>query len=254
MGSEKIKVAIGIYNERERKKFREAVSAQNDMELSGEAANGGELLFLAENQKPDILIFELFLPFVDGFGILETSAEKSLNISSIVLSTADREDLVTKALSLGAGYCMIKPYNCELLLKRIRELCGKPGFAENFEKKAASNGADMEKNIAIFLNSMGINASIKGYHYLKTAVSMAAKDQDAMVGITKRLYPDVAKVHQTTSGKVERAIRHAVESSWKRGGSKVYCKMTGCYFGDKPTNGQFIGTIAECLRLGLRGR
>ena len=151
---------------------------------------------------------------------------------------------------------MAKPIQGELLLERIHQMlkqetptkeAAKPKAAERRENPFE----ELESEISILLSRMGISASIKGYHFIRKAVMMAVENQDVLVGITKGLYPDIAKQYKTTASKVERAIRHAIESVWKRTGRRLF-EVAGYLPTEKPTNGQFIAALSEYFRIRKR--
>ena len=108
---------------------------------------------------------------------------------------------------------------------------------------------NLEGEISVLLSRMGISASIKGYHFIRKAVILALEDEEALVGITKGLYPDIAKCYKTSASKVERAIRHAIESAWKKNGPQIYFEVAGYLPSEKPTNGQFLSALSEYFRL-----
>ena len=154
---------------------------------------------------------------------------------------------------------MAKPIQGDLLLERIYHLAEMdhmelPAFIrampeEVFHHKEVDT-LSLEAEISGVLSRMGISASIKGYHFIRRAIMMAVEDSEVLIGITKGLYPDLAKSYKTSASKVERAIRHAIESAWKKNGSQVYFELAGYMQYDKPTNGQFIAVMAEHFRLG----
>ena len=120
-------------------------------------------------------------------------------------------------------------------------------FAED-GRELPEIGRSVEIKISQLLNGMGITASIKGYHYLRTGILMALQNREALEGVTKVMYPGIARTYQTSSSKVERAIRHAITSSWERGGDRVFGEVLGCGLAHRPTNSQFIAVVSEFLR------
>ena len=149
---------------------------------------------------------------------------------------------------------MAKPIQGELLLERIHQLLDH-GEERLIQKEAEEPMLDenpfrnLEGEVSVLLSRMGISASIKGYHFIRKAVILAVEDEEVLVGITKGLYPDIAKMYKTSASKVERAIRHAIESAWKKNGPQVYFETAGYLPSEKPTNGQFIAAISEYFRL-----
>lgn len=263
---EKIKVLIADDSELFRRSLAEYIEGQMDMEVTAIACDGEEAVKMILEQKPDIALIDLLMPLKDGFGVLEELQSNDINYTScIMISAISLDSMATKSLSLGAKYYVIKPYRKEFLAGRIRQVYAemkKDADSRNFnrdrfleEKKSSAikrEAETAEQRISQILSRMNISASIKGYYYLRSALLRVLEDQEAIIGITKKMYPDIAKEFKTTSSKVERAIRHAIESAWKRGGSGYYSELVGVDFATKPTNGQFIAAMGEYLRLNDR--
>ena len=149
---------------------------------------------------------------------------------------------------------MLKPYNMESLCQHINALAKsrESGRVTNIPLDVDSRESDMESQITKIIHQIGVPAHIKGYQYLRTAIMLTVKDSDIINSVTKILYPSVAKKYQTTTSRVERAIRHAIEVAWDRGDVDTL----NSYFGytiqnnrGKPTNSEFIAMIADNLRL-----
>ena len=200
------------------------------MTVVGMADNGVALLDLVIQKKPAVLLTDILLGERDGLWVLENIKKRGLPCICIFISAIDSDKLVRQAISLGAEYYMAKPIQGELLLERIHQMlkqetptkeAAKPKAAERRENPFE----ELESEISILLSRMGISASIKGYHFIRKAVMMAVENQDVLVGITKGLYPDIAKQYKTTASKVERAIRHAIESVWKKNGPQIYLSL-----------------------------
>ena len=111
---------------------------------------------------------------------------------------------------------------------------------------------DLEAQVTGIIHKIGVPAHIKGYHYLRESIILSVEQPEIINSITKQLYPTVAKIFSTTSSRVERAIRHAIEVAWDRGDIDVL----NSYFGytihnerGKPTNSEFVAMIADKLRL-----
>lgn len=264
---EKIKVLVADDNTAFLRNLGDYISSQEDMEVVALARNGEEAVELILEKRPDIALIDLIMPLKDGFGVLEDLRSKEIiETSCILISAVALDNMAVKALSLGAKYFVVKPYRTEFLAGRIRQIYKEtqdnPMENKNFDYSdfyipkepvfALEESTSTEHYISQILNRLSISASIKGYFYLRTGIMMVVKDQEAIIGITKRMYPDIAKEYKTTSSKVERAIRHAIESAWKKGAGKFYCEMIGVECEGKPTNGQFIAAIGEYLRLNPR--
>ena len=213
--------------------------------------DGRELLDNIIINKPDIVLSGAFLPQMDLISVissLKEKAESSLPIFVAVLSS-ESDVLEKELLSSGVAYCFIKPLNFNILAERIRSL-----YMSSEKNMSSPRNKDSNLEIVItdIIHQIGVPAHIKGYHYLREAIIMAVNDIDIMNSVTKCLYPSVAKKHGTTSSRVERAIRHAIEVAWDRGDVDVL----NSYFGytihsgkGKPTNSEFIALIADKLQL-----
>jgi len=252
--------------------FRETVKAtiarQNDMKVAGEAADGEEALKMIEYVKPDVVLLDLVMPKLDGIGVMETLARTSRQKNAkppvvIILSAVVHDQIMEQLMSLGAAYYLAKTCEPTLLVSRIRQMKGinlstspaapvKGQGAAQDPISARARSVDVESEVTNLIHEVGVPAHIKGYQYLRTAILMTISDSDVINSVTKILYPSVAKKYQTTSSRVERAIRHAIEVAWDRGDLDTL----NSYFGytiqgsrGKPTNSEFIAMIADNLRL-----
>ncbi len=220
-------------------------------EVVGEAIEGISAIPEIEEKKPHFLITDLVLAGYDGISVISKVKQLKLSIKIIVVSALMNEDIVSKAISAGADYFMAKPYNFNILLERMESLNTK---VENPVKDIVENFHEMsleEKISRIFIN-VGIPPHIKGYSFLREGVVMAVKDPEIINNITKKLYPQIGEKYNTTSSKVERAIRHAIEVAWNRGRIESINSILGvrAYIGaEKPTNGEFIALIADKMLL-----
>lgn len=216
-------------------------------EVVGTAQSVQNAFDLIKQKTPDVVITDIVLKGEDGFELIEkiNTIEKKPKI--FVLSALSQESFVEKAMHLGAVYYMAKPFNVENLVKRVKEICNQEIDTKN---KIKNKGLD-EKISNIFI-TVGIPAHIKGYQFLREAIKMAIANPEIINCITKKLYPSIAEKYDTSSSKVERAIRHAIEVAWNRGkieninslfGVKVYSDN------EKPTNGEFIALVADKMLL-----
>lgn len=224
------------------------------MHVLGMTDSGPALLEMAKDLQPDVILMDILLGERDGFWVLENLKRESIDCICIMISAIDSDKLVRQAITLGADYYMAKPIQGELLLERIHQLLDQETVRTIKEMKEEVEREEdpfrnLEGEISVLLSRMGISASIKGYHFIRKAVIMAVEDEEVLVGITKGLYPDIAKMYKTTASKVERAIRHAIESAWKKNGPQVYFETAGYLPSEKPTNGQFIAALSEHFRL-----
>ena len=250
----KIKVLIAEEDEDFCRSCRDFLAAP-DFFLSFVKKDGAELLSTIFETKPDIVLGSAFLATLDMIGVIEKTKD-SLGDSTPLFMTivpTNNEILEQELLTSGAAYCFIKPVNFSALAERIRSFyINSAGTVVSASSKEPSN---IEVIITDIIHQIGVPAHIKGYHYLREAILMAVDDIDIMNSVTKCLYPSVAKRHGTTSSRVERAIRHAIEVAWDRGDVDVL----NSYFGytihsgkGKPTNSEFIALIADKLRIGTK--
>ncbi len=236
------------------------LSTQPDFEVVGNAYNGKEVLELFQEHRIDVLILDIIMPHLDGIGVLEALARMDLEQKPhvIMLTAFGHENVTRKAVELGASYYILKPFDMEMLPDRIRQLNGPnstiPPSTGSPDHQAGEKRRKMplEEEVTGMLHQIGIPAHIKGYLYLRDAILMVVDDVDLLGSITKILYPEIADRFNTTSSRVERAIRHAIEVAWARNNADIIEKFFGhtiCNEKGKPTNSEFIAMIADHLRL-----
>ena len=228
------------------RKMKEELEKNIAIEVVGMADNGEEALEKLETKKPDIVLMDILLGEKDGFWLLGELNKREINSVRIILSFIWTDGAVKRAMNLGAFYYMEKPIEFNIVTERVMQIFA---LSQEIEPKILQKRNELENIISKLLNSMSITASIKGYHFIREGVIMVIENEGAIFSVTKGLYPDIAKKYNTTAGKVERAIRHAVETAWKRSGKKVYCEMAGYDSQVKPTNSQFIATMSEYIRV-----
>ena len=243
---------------------------QEDMEVIGIARDGNQAFDMITNTKPDVVLLDVIMPHLDGLGVLEKVANSKLVNAPIfiMLSAVGQDKITQKAISLGAQYYVVKPFDIEILTRRIREVkYYQPINRNNFytnemkqsyieinpaEKKSQEN---LEALVTNIIHEVGVPAHIKGYQYLREAIIMVVNDIDVINQITKQLYPEIAKKFSTTPSRVERAIRHAIEVAWGRGQADTVESIFGYTISaakGKPTNSEFIAMIADKLRLEIK--
>ena len=235
----------------------EFLKMQPNMDVVKTFTGGKELLSFLETETVDILLLDIFMPSLDGINTLSMINEnnKYNRPSKIVILTAfNTESIMLKASKLGADYFIVKPIDLANLYRTINELLEENSPLGNTytlkEKKEDRNTLDTE--ITSILHEIGVPAHIKGYLYLRESILMVYNNVDILGGITKILYPSVAKKYKTTSSRVERAIRHSIEVAWNRGNVEAISQIfsyTISYNKSKPTNSEFIAMIADRLRL-----
>ncbi len=225
-----------------------------------EAVNGEEALSKIGRLHPDVVIIDIWLSKLDGLSV--TRSAKALSYGNdkppviIMTSPISNQNIFVQALQAGAELCLIKPLNhsnlieyTESMLKSRSMRTERPIDASGIESDSTP---DIEAQVTRIIHQIGVPAHIKGYQYLRTAILLTVKDSDIINSVTKILYPSVAKKYSTTTSRVERAIRHAIEVAWDRGDVDTL----NSYFGytiqnnrGKPTNSEFIAMIADNLRL-----
>ena len=238
---ETVRVVVADDNLQLRDMVTEYLQEQSGIEVVGAAANGVEALQLVQEREPDVLICDMIMPQMDGYAVLERLPAMKLakQPGVIALTALGRDDFISRAINLGVNYYMVKPFDFMMLAQRVYEAAGE-------SLKAEAMGA----RIANLFLTVGIPAHIKGYQFLREAVRMVIENPDMMSRITKELYPGIAHRFGTTSSKVERAIRHAIEVAWNRGRIEALDEAFGknvCSLEDKPTNGEFIALVADRL-------
>lgn len=258
---EKIKVCLVDDNKELVSMLESYVAAQEDMEVIGTAYNGQECLNLLKDKQPDVLVLDIIMPHLDGLAVLEKMRhiERLRQPSVIMLTAFGQEDVTKKAVDLGASYFILKPFDMENLTSHIRQVSGKVNATikrplPSFRSATTVDGKpkNLDASITSIIHEIGVPAHIKGYMYLREAISMVYNDIELLGSITKVLYPDIAKKYNTTASRVERAIRHAIEVAWSRGNIDSISSLFGYTVSmskAKPTNSEFIAMVADKLRL-----
>ncbi len=243
---EKTKIMLVDENEQTLKELKENFTTSN-FEVVGVATNGLVALEEIKKVKPNVVVMDVVLSGIDGFNLIEQINSLNLNTKIIILSSLSLEGFITKAMNLGVSYYMIKPFNFEVLKSRILDVLNSSN-----KTFCVVKNKNLEEKITNIFITVGIPAHIKGYQFLREAIKMAIDNPDVINSITKKLYPSIAEKFETSSSKVERAIRHAIEVAWNRGkieninslfGVKVYSNN------EKPTNGEFIALVADKMLL-----
>lgn len=273
MEDSKISVLIADDNKEFCSILNDYLLNQKDIVVTGIAKDGREALELIIERKPDLVILDIIMPHLDGLGVLERlntmNLEKTPRI--IILSAVGQDKITQQAITLGADYYTVKPFDMEVFTKRIREMFNSTptmrqdsttqsnrlsysttsSYILNSEAKSKTP-IDLETEITNIIHEIGVPAHIKGYMYLREAITMVVNDMELLSAVTKELYPSIAKKYNTTASRVERAIRHAIEVAWGRGQIEAINKLFGYTVHNdkgKPTNSEFIAIIADKLRL-----
>ena len=269
--NEKIRILVADDNKEFGDTLVSYLEKEENFEVVGIARDGNQAVDEITMMKPDIVLLDIIMPHLDGLGVLEKLNESNMENKPmcIILSAVGQDKITQKAINLGAQYYIVKPFDIQILVKRIKELkYYQPSqYKNNFisreiktqyidispeEKK---NEENLEALVTNVIHEVGVPAHIKGYQYLREAIIMVVNNIEVINQITKQLYPDIAKKYRTTPSRVERAIRHAIEVAWGRGQADVVESIFGYTVSaskGKPTNSEFIAMIADKLRLELK--
>ena len=255
-----ISVAIADDNERMVEILDSIVKKDSDIRIVGKANNGEDVYHMIKEKEPDVVLLDLIMPKLDGLSVMERINQDQTikkHPKFIVISAIGQEGNTEDAFNLGAHYYIMKPFDNDMVLNRVRSI---KNYTSSKQTKLSSEKnsllslsiENLEGEVTDMIHEVGVPAHIKGYHYLRDAILMVIEEPDMLNSITKILYPTIAKRNQTTPSRVERAIRHAIEVAWSRGNMDIintlfsYTVSTGK---GKPTNSEFIALIADKIRL-----
>lgn len=249
----------------------EVISSEAGLSVIGRADNGKDAIDMIKDTQPDVVLLDLVMPQMDGITVVENIKKKTSmlkNPAFIILSAVGGEQMTEEAFQAGANYFLMKPFDKDILVNKIRRIGKRPvrpvpgkvleaPLKAATPEEAAMNREEymkehLETDITKMLHELGIPAHIKGYQYLRDAISMVVRDREMMEAVTKILYPEIAKKNYTSSSRVERAIRHAIEVAWGRGSLEVIDELFGYTISTgkgKPTNSVFIALIADKICL-----
>ena len=257
----RIKVVVADDNELMLDMISTILKNDEDIDVVAEVTDGIHLLSIIKEKKPDVVLLDLVMPLMEGLGVMEQVKKNADSIEKmpafIVLTAAKQESITENAFALGASYYILKPFDSEILLTRIKQTAEdiKNKRVDNnivYENKNINKKVNLEADVTNVIHEIGVPAHIKGYQYLRDAIMMSVNDTDVLNSITKVLYPTIAKQHNTTPSRVERAIRHAIEVAWSRGKMDTIDELFGytvSYGKGKPTNSEFVALIADKIRL-----
>ncbi|GAB1475335.1 sporulation transcription factor Spo0A [Bacillota bacterium] len=260
----KLKVGIADDNKEFCGILSDFLGMQKDLDVIFSVTDGMQTIDAVIKEKPDVLVLDVIMPHLDGLGVLERLYTLDINPipKTIMLTAVGQEAIAQRAIGLGAEYYIVKPFDLGTLAKRIQQLCN-----DSLPEPSSSNRSsvvksalikdenccnDLEIDITNIIHEVGVPAHIKGYQYLRDAITMVVEDMDLLGAVTKELYPAIAKRNNTTPSRVERAIRHAIEVAWNRGRIETINTLFGYTVHNdkgKPTNSEFIAIIADKLRL-----
>ena len=259
---EKLNVAIADDNERLVQLLDEIVTSDDDLQVVGTAKDGEEAYDMIKRKQPDGVLLDIVMPKLDGLALLEkVKKDKTIkkHPSFIIVSAVGQDKITEDAFNLGVDYYIMKPFDNDMIISRIKntriirnQSNTHSKKVDAYEKRTEEKQHDLESDVTSIIHEIGVPAHIKGYQYLREAIIMSVNDLDMLNSITKILYPTIAKKYQTTSSRVERAIRHAIEVAWSRGKMDTIDELFGYTINNgkgKPTNSEFIALIADRIRL-----
>ncbi len=246
----KIKVLMVDDNTNLVEMVKEYFTNHETIEIFKTADNGEDGFKLIEENINDfdVLLLDLIMPKKDGLYVLEEMKQKGIQTKVIVESSYNSSEVIRQVAEYGVSFYILKPFDLKALEKRIMDISNRKNEHKNID--LYKNKLDI--SITKILHELGIPSHIKGYQYIRTAIGIIYDRPDIIGGITKELYPELGNKFETTSSRVERAIRHAIEVSWNRGNWDLMEEIFGHSVDidkAKPTNSEFIVTIADKLRL-----
>jgi two-component system, response regulator, stage 0 sporulation protein A len=222
---------------------------------------------LIKKLSPDMVVLDIIMPNLDGIGVLERITEMQLTSRPlfIMLSAVGQEIFIQKAISLGAEYYMVKPFDAPTLVSRLRQIFKERNFvnyntsriftkASQSIEKPVNRMTDLEVEVTNLIRDVGIPPHLIGYQYIREAIIQSVNSTKGFGLITKVLYPSVAAKFGTSAQKVERAIRNAIESAWARGNPDTVDSLFGYtinYNKGKPTNSEFIAMMSDRIRVSM---
>lgn len=259
-----IKIIIADDNEEYIGVLKDYFSKDDCIQIVGVAKDGFETIELLKEKEVDFLICDIVMSYLDGFGIL--TRLNSLGLSKIpkviIASSIGSERIIVEALNLGASYYFRKPFDCNSLINRIKDVFAEDYdiniYSSNFLNFKSSKNTYIENidtldtQITNLIHNLGIPANLKGYFFIREAIKMVVNDTSLLGAVTKELYPNIAKLYNTTPSRVERAIRHAIDVTWIRGNLSTITLLFNNNLilrKNKPTNSEFIAVIADKLRI-----
>ncbi len=247
-----IKTVIAADGTEAVEELKNFLASKDDISVCATASDGEDAFEKIRKNRPDLVITDVMLPRADGIELLNRLPELSRRPVVIIVTSTSNRTLINRCMELGADYFMIRPCNFDTLYERIKMLCSKSSLRISSDTGDCPGDRAIEITVTNTIHSVGVPANIKGYQYLRDAIIMSIKDSELINAVTKQLYPKVADKHNTSSSRVERAIRHAIEVACVRGNQDALYNLFGYTVSNnkgKPTNSEFIAMIADKLRL-----
>ena len=246
-----VKVVVVDDNEAVIRSVKEYFRNSEIVSVIGGFTNGKDALnYLLQNpDQYDILMLDLILTQFDGIRIIEELKNHNINKKIMVLSSFKDDFTIRRVQALGANYFMLKPVDMDVVNSRLIDLV----MHKEEIKVVKSN--KIESEVSVLLHDLGIPTHVRGYQYIREGVMLLYASDGVSSLVTKEIYPKIANKYQTTSSRVERAIRHAIEISWSRGDIKLMENLFGNsidFDRSRPTNSEFLSTLADKFKLNAR--
>lgn len=247
-----VRILVADDNQRFCDVLRQSLDVVEGLEVVGVVHDGIETVRAVQRMLPDLLVLDIIMPHLDGLGVLEQLHDCQLEKMPrvIVLSGMGQDAIASMALSLGADYYMLKPFDMDVLIKRIKDL-----MSDRTGSMMRTNYQHRDQVVVSLLGQVSMPPNINGYQYLREAVNLVSVDVSLLRGITNKLYPMLAETFASTPSRVERSIRHAIETTFNKGNMDALFRFFGNTMDPqkgKPTNGEFIAMLAEYVRMGLK--
>lgn len=230
----------------------EFLNNDQGLEVVGMAYDGVNAIEMVKTVSMDVLLLDMIMPKLDGIGVLEYLREIEKRPKVVVFSAFGHEEMTKKAVDLGADYFVVKPFNLEVLAKRIKEISIQPVIKSFTTLRVENQDAEIEKEVSEILHKLQIPTHFKGYTYLRRAIVLCVQEPALINEVTRGLYPKVAEEYDSTKYRVERAMRFAIETAWNKGEVDYLHQLMGYTVDEKkgkPTNLSFIAKIADQIRL-----
>lgn len=262
-----INVAVVDDNEKIMNDICATLAKDEEISIIGKAKNGDEAYEIIKKSSPDVVVLDLIMPKMDGLSLMNKIKDDGAMIKPpffVITSAISNDKVIHNSFDIGAGYYLLKPFEMDMLALRVKDVNDyKKNTPDNkkivgaYEDRKQFMNRNLESDVTSIIHDVGVPAHIKGYQYLREAIIMCVNDNEMLGSITKILYPGIAKKFRTTSSRVERAIRHAIEVAWNRGKMETIDDLFGYTINvekGKPTNSEFIALISDKIRLEYKCR
>lgn len=248
----KNKITIGIAEDNDivAETLGGIVRSEDEFELIGITYSGQEAISLIREKNPDVMLLDVVMPAGGGLDVLSSfQGDTTIKTEFIMVSAIGDEKITRDAFAMGAKYYIMKPFDADSVIRRIKNIMKEPEKDGTKEKSQ-----ELDKIITNSLVTLGVPAQLNGYKYLRVAIRLVVEDPTVVSAVTKKIYPVIADMYKASAPSVERAIRHAVEVSWNRGNVQEMDRLFGYTINHekgKPTNSEYIAMIADHIRMDM---